>query len=43
MVIAAWLVERAISYVEELLSYEVTEIVTMEDLGIERVKIGPDF
>ena len=43
-VIAAWLVERAILQLEELLRLMPTEeIVTMEDLGIERVRIGEDY
>ncbi len=43
MVVAAWLVERAIAWIEEMrrqLPRE--EIITMEDLGIERVRIGED-
>ena len=43
-VIAAWLVERAILWLEELLRLPPSEeLVTMEDLGIERVRIGRDF
>jgi len=42
-VIAAWLVERAIAWIEEARRYLDPEIVTMEDLGIERIKIGPDW
>ena len=43
MVIAAWLVERAIAWIEELRQYQGPEIVTAEDLGIERVLIGDDW
>jgi len=43
-VIAAWLAERAIAWVEELLRHiDAEEMVTMEDLGIERVRIGLDY
>lgn len=40
MVIAAWHAELAILRLEELLAITDGEIVTMEDLGIERVRIG---
>ena len=41
MVIAAWLVERAIqSLIDEVNAMPTWEIVTAEDLGIERVRIG---
>ena len=43
-VIAAWLVERAIALLEEWQRHlPREEWVTMEDLGIERVKIGEDW
>lgn len=43
-VIAAWLVERAILWLEELMRQPHSEeLVTMEDLGIERVRIGEDW
>ena len=41
-VVAAWLVERAIALLEEILPTE-PDIITIEDLGIQRVKIGPDY
>ena len=44
MVIAAWLVERAIqSLLDEALRLPAWELVTMEDLGIERVRIGEAY
>ncbi len=43
MVIVAWLVERAIAWIEAVRRYLEPEIVTMEDLGIERVRIGSDW
>lgn len=43
MVMAAWLVERAILHVETYLWDPGPEIITMEDLGIERVRIGEDY
>lgn len=43
MVIAAWLVERAIAWIEELRRYQGPEIIMAEDLGIERVRIGDDW
>jgi hypothetical protein len=40
----ARLVELAIRWLEELAAKAAeTELVYMEDLGIERVRIGPDF
>ncbi len=42
-VIAAWLVERAIAWVEELRQFELPELVFAEDLGIEPVRTGLDF
>jgi hypothetical protein len=42
-VIAAWLVERAILWLEELIRQPPEEIITMDDLGIERVRIGEDW
>jgi len=41
-VIAAWLVERAIQWLEEAIRWPVEEVITMEDVGIERVHIGDD-
>jgi hypothetical protein len=44
MVIAAWLVELAILWLEDLRRQPPEEeIVTGEDLGIERVRISPDL
>ena len=43
MVMAAWLVERAIAYAEWFLANQEPEYITLEDLGIEPVNIGPDF
>jgi hypothetical protein len=43
-VIAAWLVERAILVLEEFIRQgPAEEIVTMEDVGIERVRIGGPY
>ena len=43
-VIAAWLAERAIqSLVDEVNALPTWEIVTAEDLGIERMRIGEDW
>jgi hypothetical protein len=38
-----WLADRAARFVEDTFNNQGSEIVTMEDLGIERVKIGPDI
>ncbi len=44
MVIAAWLTECAILLLEEIFRQPpAEELVTMEDLGIERVRIGDDW
>ena len=43
VVVASWYVELAVRAVVRWLATEPEEIVTMEDLGIERVRIGPDF
>ncbi len=44
MVIAAWLTERAIVLIEEVFRQAPTEeLVTMEDVGLERVRIGDDW
>jgi hypothetical protein len=44
MVIAAWLVECVILWMEELTHQDpIEELVTMEDLGIEPVRIGRGF
>jgi hypothetical protein len=44
MVIAAWLVELAILWLEVLRRQAPEEeIVTGEDLGIQRVRISPDL
>jgi hypothetical protein len=42
-VMAAWLVECAIQRLEEFFRLPAAEIVTMDDLGIERVRIGEDW
>ena len=43
-VMALWLANIAARMVEDVLLQETEhEIVTMEELGIERVKIGPDI
>jgi hypothetical protein len=42
MVIAAWHAELAILRLQDLV-YSAEEIVTMEDVGIEPVRIGPDY
>ncbi len=42
-VIAAWLAERAALWFEEAWRLPDEEIVTLEDLGIERVRIGDDY
>ena len=42
MVIAAWLTECAILWLDEIMR-EQSALVTMEDLGIERVRIGGDW
>ena len=42
MVIAAWLTECAILWLEEI-TRELPALVTMEDLGIERVRSGGDW
>ncbi len=42
-VMAAWLVERAILHVEWFLANQEPEYITIKDLGIEPVIIGPDF
>jgi len=43
MVIAAWLAERTILWLEEeLMRQPAEELVTMEDVGLERVRIGDD-
>ena len=43
MVIAAWLVERAIAWLGEVIRWPMEEIITGEDLGIKRVRIGDDY
>jgi hypothetical protein len=44
MVIAAWLVERAIqSLIDQAMATETWEMVSAEDVGIKRVKIGEDY
>lgn len=43
-VIAAWLAERAVAWLDELIRLAPTEeLVTAEDLGIERVRIGDEY
>ena len=44
MVIAAWLTECAILFLEELIRQPpAEELVTMEDIGLARVRIGDDW
>jgi hypothetical protein len=44
MVVASWYLELAVEYLRQrLAAQETEEIVTSEDLGIERVRISPDY